>query len=372
MIKRNLFISFKFGIKNIILFSSFLFSINSHAQKDSLKNPNRTKVIGLPVFFYTPDTKIGGGGAALLTFNFKQDSIRARRSSVTIGAVYTQLNQTLLYFPFQLFPQNQKYWISGELGYFKYVFNFFGVGNNTPSDYIEKYDATFPRIRLNVSKKIGQNLFFGFRYAFDNFKFTRVQTDGLLIEGKITGSKGGRVSGVGIQFNYDSRDLLFFPRKGWVAETFLYVESRATGSQFQYQRFSADVTRYFPIGKESVIAINGVAVLSLGDVPFHQMPVIGGTKRLRGYFEGKYRDENMLILQSEWRFPVYKRFGGVVFGGVGEVTDKPLAWRFSNVRYNFGGGLRFTLDKAQHINIRADYGIGYRSQGFYLTFGEAF
>ena len=29
-------------------------------------------------------------------------------------------------------------------------------------------------------------------------------------------------------------------------------------------------------------------------------------------------------------------------------------------------------DKAQKINIRADYGIGYKSSGFYLTIGEAF
>jgi len=30
------------------------------------------------------------------------------------------------------------------------------------------------------------------------------------------------------------------------------------------------------------------------------------------------------------------------------------------------------IDRVQKINIRADYGWGYRSSGFYLTFGEAF
>ncbi len=343
------------------------------AQKDTIpKSPNRLKVIGLPVVFFSPDTKFGGGAGGLLTFNFKNDSIGARRSSVTVGAVYTQLNQLLLYFPFQLFPRNQAYWISGEVGYYRYVFNFFGTGNNISPDYIEKYNAVFPRFRLNAVKKIKPNLFVGFRYAFDDFKYTRVDSGGILDKRQVTGATGGRVSGIGTQLNYDTRDALFFPRNGYVLEAYLYGEGQLTGSDFAYQRLSVDASRYFPIGKNSVVAVNAAAVLSFGDVPFHQMPVIGGTKRLRGYFEGKYRDNNLLLLQSEWRFPLYKRFGGVIFGGLGEVTDKLSGWSLDNVRYNFGTGLRFTIDKAQHINIRADYGIGYKSSGFYLTIGEAF
>jgi hypothetical protein len=43
-----------------------------------------------------------------------------------------------------------------------------------------------------------------------------------------------------------------------------------------------------------------------------------------------------------------------------------------HTRHHLGLGLRLMIDKAQKINIRADYGWGYRSRGFYLTFGEAF
>ena len=367
--------------KILTLLLSLFFFTHLAAQTDSTKSPNRLKVIGLPVVFYSPDTKFGGGAGGLLTFNFKSDSIGARRSSVTVGAVYTQLNQLLLYFPFQLFPKNQAYWVSGEVGYFRYVFNFFGTGNvenpiytekyKTDAKYIEKYSATFPRIRLNFAKKIKPNLFLGVRYAFDDFTFTRKDSTAVLIQNKLTGTNGGRVSGIGLQTNYDSRNVLFFPTKGWVAEAFVYTEGGYSGSDFSYQRVSADVSHYMSFGK-NVLALNAVTVLSTGDVPFHQMPVIGGTKRMRGYFEGKYRDNNLLILQGEYRFPLYKRFGGVAFGGLGQVSDKVANIASSPIRYNFGAGLRFTLDAAQHINIRADYGIGYKSSGFYLTVGEAF
>lgn len=363
----------------------FLFLCGAlNAQSDTLhtqaKSPNRLKAIVLPAPFYTPDTKWGGGVAGLLTFNFPKDSLNARRSSVTVGVAYTQLNQFLLYFPFQLFPKNQKYWISGEVGYFKYVFNYFGTGNQIRQDfidrldslYIEKYDARFPRIRLSVSKKIGKGLYLGMRYVFDDFNFTKRNPNGQLIEGKVTGSNGGRISGGGLVVNYDTRNSLFYPTRGWLVEGLLYTEGGYSGSDFDYQKFVVDASKYYTIGKKSVLAFNGVVSLAAGDVPFHQMPVIGGTKKMRGYFEGTYRDENLLMLQSEYRFPLFWRLGGVVFGGLGEVSDKPNQWNFDHVRYNMGAGIRFTLDKVQRINMRLDYGIGYRSTGFYLTIGEAF
>lgn len=343
------------------------------AQTDSSKaNPNRFKIVALPLAFFTPDTKFGGGVGGLTTFNFPKDSLGARRSSVTVGLVYTQMKQTLIYFPFQLFPQNQRYWINGELGFYNYVFNYFGIGNDVPDDYIEKYTARFPRIRLFASKKIRPHLYLGFRYIFDNYRITQYDSSKLLIRKDVVGATGGRVAGLGIQANYDSRDVFFYPRQGWVGETYFYTEGRATGSQFKYQRFSLDVSRYFPIGKRSVLAFNMATALSFGDVPFHQMPNLGGGKRLRGYFEGKYRDENMALLQAEYRFPLFWRFGAVVFAGLGEVNDKPFSGWFSDTRYHYGTGLRFMLDKAQRINIRADFGIGKNSTGFYLIIGEAF
>ncbi len=344
----------------------------SFAQKKE-KSPNRFKIVALPVVFYTPDTKLGGGAGGLSTFNFKSDSLRARRSSVTVGVVYTQLKQVLLYFPFQLFPNNQKYWIAGEVGYFRYIFNYFGTGNEVSRDFLEKYDATFPRIRLNLSKKVAPNLYAGLRYAFDDFDFTKRDPSGLLVRNEVAGSNGGRISGIGAGFNYDTRNSIFFPDRGVLAEGIVYAESKATGSQFTYQRLSLDASKYWSLGKkQSVFALNTAAVFSFGEVPFHQMPVIGGTKRMRGYFEGEYRDKHLLLLQGEFRQPLFWRLGAVAFGGLGMVGRDFGTLHLQNTRYNYGAGLRILLDKAQKINIRADYGIGYKTKGFYLTFGEAF
>ena len=360
--------------KTYILCLCLLLSQVAFSQKDSLpKNVNRFKVITLPVVFYTPDTKIGGGVGGLMTFNFKKDSIGARRSSVTVGLVYTQLKQILVYFPFQLFPKNQKYWFGGEVGYYKYTYNFFGTGNDYSPDYIEKFSATYPRIRFSATKQIKPHLFAGFRFGYEDFTFTKVDSGGILDKMLVTGSTGGRHACLGLQVNYDSRDALFSPTKGWIVESYIYNAGTYLGADFNFQRFFIDASHYEKIGNKGVLAFNGALILSAGNVPFHQMPLIGGTRRLRGYLEGKYSDKNLVVLQSEYRFPIFKRFGAVVFGGLGEVASTPWGdWSFKNVRYNYGAGLRFLLDPVQGINIRADYGFGYKSKGFYLTIGEAF
>ncbi len=93
---------------------------------------------------------------------------------------------------------------------------------------------------------------------------------------------------------------------------------------------------------------------------------------MRGYYEGRFRDQNVALLQSEVRFDLYKRLGGVVFGAVGVLGDNQMLLRPDDPKVAYGAGLRFTVNRRDHLNIRLDYGIGRQSSGLYLTIGEAF
>jgi hypothetical protein len=351
----------------------FLVHVTAFAQeKSEPKSPNRPKVIALPLLFSSPDTKVGGGAGGLLTFNMPNDSLRARRSSVTFGVAYTQLRQVLIYLPYQLFFRQQRYWLYGEAGYYRYVFNYFGVGNDYPTDFIEKYDANFPRLRVNALLRLRPGLYSGLRYVYDDYDITPRSTAGEIAEGRVFGHRGGRVSGLGALLNYDTRDVLFFPSKGWLVETMLYTEAAWTGGQFRNDRLSVDAARYIALPRKLILALHANLVLSRGTIPFHQLPFLGGTKKLRGYFERKYTDNNLALLQAELRFPLFWRFSGVLFGGAGTVAGTVGGFRSDQLHPNYGLGLRILMDKQQRINARLDYGLGYKSDGFYLTVGEAF
>jgi hemolysin activation/secretion protein len=99
---------------------------------------------------------------------------------------------------------------------------------------------------------------------------------------------------------------------------------------------------------------------------------IGGPRFLRGYYRGRFRDKNMMVLQQEFRMPIYKRLGIAAFGGIGSVSNKSKELLKNEVHYNYGIGLRILINKKENANLRVDYGITKDSHGLYIVFAEAF
>jgi outer membrane protein assembly factor BamA len=366
-------------MKSIIL--SFLFFLSIPLFASSAEMPSDTtyplirksSFVILPLIFYTPETRLAGGGAALYAFRFRNQPDSARPSQVQIGGAYTQENQILSYLPFQLFFKNSTYNIYGELGYYRYFYYFYGIGNDLP-DTRERYSAQYPRIRLNALKKVYPNLYVGVRYSMDNYNIPEVEVGGKLADNTITGSQGGLISNIGVVANYDSRDNIFYATKGYNVELALLNNGKWLGSDFNFNRISLDATTYWTNRYQHTLAVNGWFNFNFGDVPFNEMAVIGGTKKMRGFFEGRYRDNHVWMLQTEYRVPpIWWRLGFVVFGSVGSVANQISDFTESQIHYSGGAGLRILLSKKEKINIRIDYGINEKGEGFpYITVTEAF
>lgn len=93
---------------------------------------------------------------------------------------------------------------------------------------------------------------------------------------------------------------------------------------------------------------------------------------MRGYYKGRYRDRSLLALQAEFRFPVWKRFSAVVFGGFGQVANGLGRLQFDGFKYSVGLGLRFLVVPKEGTNLRVDQAFGRGSSGFYFNANEAF
>lgn len=94
----------------------------------------------------------------------------------------------------------------------------------------------------------------------------------------------------------------------------------------------------------------------------------------RGYFQGRYRDRQLLAFQAEYRLPVVWRIGAVAFASAGQVGDVWGNIGMDRFHTALGGGIRFLVVPDEGVNIRADfaYGFSVESGSFYLSFGEAF
>ena len=95
---------------------------------------------------------------------------------------------------------------------------------------------------------------------------------------------------------------------------------------------------------------------------------------MRGYFQGRFTDRQMLALQGEYRGPMFWKLGWVAFGGVGQVADRWGDLQLDGFKASLGGGVRFLVSPRETLFIRADlgYGVNTGSTGFYLNIGEAF
>lgn len=352
----------------VAIFLYVIIAVNGLAQ-DSIvqttEKPIVTKV--LPLVFYTPETRWGFGGASV--FTGKLDSL-SKASQMQLGFAYTQNKQWLFYLPFQLWIQQNKYYVSGELGYYLYSYFYYGIGNAYDASVEELYKVNYPRVRLNVQQKTKQSAYLGLSASFDNWDVIERKKDGLLDDNTTIGRAGGVVFYAGPIFTVDTRDQLFFPRSGYRLQTSV-VYNLPQFSDFEFTRLSIDWTHYKAINKQ-VLAINIGTEIGFGKIPFNELGMLGGTKRLRGIYLGRFRDKSVSYAQAEFRTNTWKRFGGVVFSGMGLVGSNTNDIGISKVRTTYGAGLRYVLDVKNHINIRFDVGYGEGATGFYVTVGEAF
>jgi outer membrane protein assembly factor BamA len=193
----------------------------------------------------------------------------------------------------------------------------------------------------------------------------------LLQNDSLPGSNGGNLIGLGTDLVWDSRDNLFFPNSG--GYQYFKVVVYPGMSDYTFSLIELDVRAYRAIAPDHVFAFNFYVESALGETPFYRMPALGGQKRMRGYFNGRYRDNFYGMLQAEYRQYFWKRLGFAVFGGVGNVADNMLEYDFSTLKYSYGAGLRFLFNKDQKVNLRMDIGFGNDgNRGIYFGIQEAF
>ena len=107
------------------------------------------------------------------------------------------------------------------------------------------------------------------------------------------------------------------------------------------------------------------------NVPWPLRAELGaGGARMRGYYAGRYTDNNQVNLQIELRQHIYGRLGAVVWGGCGTVFPSFNGLKWSHLLYNYGLGLRFEFK--HNVNLRVDYGFGKQTGGFVFSVAEAF
>lgn len=327
---------------------------------------------GFPIVFYTPETKTGGGIAAIRIFYERGSGKDARPSNFAPILVYTQQKQISATLQADLYWNQERNHFIGMITHIKWPNIFYGIGNNTLSGDKEDFTQRATGLDARYQKKFRSSLYAGLQFQFFHSKLIEIEKDGLLAQGNITGIDKGTSSGLGLAINWDNRDNTYNPASGSLFQLSNLFFLDAFGSDHKFDRYQLDLRHYIALTSSQVLAVQGYMNTLNGDPPFYMLSLFGGQSLARGYYEGRYRDKSMLTLQAEYRFPIWKRCRGVCFAGTGGVAESLSNFNLDEFKTFSGAGFRFALIPAEKVNLRVDLGFTKDGSQLYLSMGEAF
>lgn len=365
----------------LMVLTSSLFSQQTAVKKDGQQiviseesEPDRMGLTLLPIIYYTPETRLAFGLGSLITYRFGLVFKKARPSTMFIGAIYTQLKQ----FTFQIKPEiylnDNSLFLAGNFMAERFPTKLWGIGPNTADEMEEIYTPQRFLMEVGLQQRLGRDLplYLGLKYRLESTKIVETEPGKLLDQDLVLGSRGGLLSGPGLAASYDNRDNIFYPNSGLYLQANLNWNDHFFGSDYDFLSFQFDLRNYHRVGDDQVLAVQALAETNTGDVPFYRLARLGGDSLLRGFYNGRFRDMNLVAFQAEYRFPVWKRLGAVVFGAMGSLANRFRDISFDNLKYAAGFGLRFKIIPKENANLRVDLAFGPGTYGIYFKAGESF
>ena len=176
--------------------------------------------------------------------------------------------------------------------------------------------------------------------------------------------------GVGVSYTFDSRDFMLSASRGWFMQLDLTTNPTFLGNNNTYWSAELQLATYRKAWRGAIIAGELHTRQSTGQVPWPMLADVGSSNRMRGYYEGRYRDKNVIDAQVELRQHIWHRNGIVLWLGAAEVFPRYSDMRFSRILPNAGVGYRWQFKKG--VNVRLDYGFSRNGTGFIFNINEAF
>ena len=357
------------------------------------KNKTLT-LLPIPVIFYQAETGLGYGLGGLLSGRFTADTL-TRPSNARVQFWTTQKKQSLLQLVHTVYTPGEKFYLNGEISAYNIALFYYGTGPESRSadESLQAYKLFI--VNQRVQKQLVPKLFFGAQYRFTNLTGLDIAatttenggTNVFLRDPRINADprqrQDTRVSGLGPVLTYDTRDVPLAAFKGDLLDVSATFNGTGLGSDYRFVRYQLDARHFQPIlSNRTILAMQFLGQFHTGAVPFRELAGLGanlgGTlynnaNLMRGIYEQRFRDRQMVTFQAEVRQKLFWRIDAAVFGGVGNVSQFVDKFDIANTKYAGGVGIRFNFLPRDRVNLRLDYAGGTGSApGILFAIGEAF
>lgn len=331
------------------------------------------QILVLPVVARSIETGWSFGLAASLTFRLDKKDTSSRTSNIQGLSLYSIHKQFVTAITGTQYFRHETYILSEQLSYSSFPDKFWGLGKHAPDSAEENYSFKQYYITPHLMRHLGHNFYIGALFELQRVLDVDYKHGGLFDQQKVPGRNPYVVAGLGLSFTYDNRNNAFSPDKGSFMQLYFDHFGKYLGSDYEYTNIVLDLRHYLRTVGKQVLAVQAYSFNNIGNPPLRSLASLGGNNSMRGYYDGRFRDKQQFVLQAEYRVPVYWRFGLVGFAACGQIGHRLSDYTLDGLKYSYGGGIRFAINKQEKLNLRLDYGFtADGNSGLYFQLGEAF
>lgn len=335
----------------------------------------------VPLFGYSQEAGLTLGAAGIYSFyTHKNDTVtKASQAYGVLG--FSTKGRVQISLKTDVWAAHNKYHYITEAKFLNQPFNFYGIGNQTQKADEDKINLKRFRLNGELERRVARHFYLGGGAEYENLRFRDKEAGGIYSSApNLVDRDGGEFLFLKATSFFDSRDNVPYPNKGFYARLqYGYAPNFFGSPNFEGSLLNADLRAFHSFSQSFKLALNATyeGLLSNNAVPFYLLRQLGNDQFMRGYYSGRFRDENLLTSQVELRYRPIPRFGLTAFGGTGKVFGQQ-SFADSQFKPTYGLGARFFFDLEKGLALRFDYALGEkpagekRISGFYISLGEAF
>ncbi|GEM_PF-429103 len=219
------------------------------------------------------------------------------------------------------------------------------------------------QIRFRIGKS---NFFSGGRYLYYN---TNNTFDIPINIPEFSGiSFPSTLSEASLMLNYDTRNNIFSPTKGFYLElSGTYSDTWMSGDDL-YGRVATKIIGYLlSTTSRMVVGVRNENTFSVGNVPFYARPIVN----LRGAPLMKYQNKNVTVTELEFNWNAYHRWNIVGFTGIGNSYDSFDNFSQGKTVASIGAGFRYLLARKFGMQMGMDFAQSTDDFAFYIVMGTS-
>jgi outer membrane protein assembly factor BamA len=345
---------------------------------EKVDSTRKASFMPVPVFGYSQETGFQFGVGALYSFYADSADTLNRSSNFSETLSYSTKKTYNLSIYGDAWSKGNLYHTIFETRFRRMPLSFYGIGNRTRRADEVRLEESEIKLLFEQEREVLKNTYSGVSLGFERYGFKDL---GPMLgpNPAMQGSKGGKVMFFGLSQSYDTRNSNNYPTKGFYGRlTYQYAPDFYGRDGFTGNRVTVNLRDFIGLSNKLVLGSQAIfQTLMSNHLPFYILPQLGSDEMMRGYYTGRYRDQNLLALQAELRYRYTSRLGAVLFLGSGTVWGRRnFGW--TRVKPDIGAGLRYFYDPAKGLSTRIDYGIGEkrpnepRQGGLYVSLAEAF